>query len=135
MNHHQLSLTATPGEVNSFLSMWKENGGDIGKIHDGYHSFDQLYDHRIELFITICKQFIYAADQTRVVWFSEKHSDGSSYPGWFIMGIGIPKGSQITYHLPEKYLERVSNLFTRLDKAPEWDGHTSDDVIERLKKI
>ena len=43
-------------------------------------------------------------------------------------------GYQITYHVP---LERWNETeFARtLDKAPEWDEHTSDDVLQRLKKL
>ena len=136
MNNHQLSIDAKIGEVNSFINLWKDNGGEIGKLSDGFHTFDQLYEHRIELFLVICKQYRYAQDPTRTVWYSQKHSDGTSWPGWFILGIGTTKGNQITYHLPEdKYLDRVSRLFICLDKAPEWDGHTPEDVIERLKKL
>lgn len=136
MKYHQLSLDAKIGEVNSFINLWKQNGGQVGQISDGFHSFDQLYQHRIELFITVCKQFRFAKDPTRVVWFSRKHSDGTEWAGWFILGIGITKGHQITYHLPvDPYWNRVTAMFEELPQAPEWDGHTSDDVIERLKKL
>jgi hypothetical protein len=55
-------------------------------------------------------------------------------PGWFILGMFSRKGFQITYHLPEKYWKRLHNVPT-LDKAPKFDGHTSKDVIKRLKKL
>jgi hypothetical protein len=50
------------------------------------------------------------------------------------MGIFIDKGSQITYHLPINRWEDTEWAET-LEKAPEFDGHTSSDVLERLKKI
>lgn len=136
MNYHQLSLDASVGELNSFINLWKQNGGLVGQLSDGYHSFDQLYQHRVELYITICKQLRFSKDPTRVVWFSKKHSDGTEFPGWFLLGIGVTKGYQITYHLPvEPYLNRVTAMFEELPQAPEFDGHTSDDVIQRLKKL
>ena len=49
MNHYQLSLDAKIGEVNSFINLWKQNGGQVGQLSDGFHNFDQLYQHRIEL--------------------------------------------------------------------------------------
>lgn len=51
-----------------------------------------------------------------------------------MLGIGSEKGAQITYHIP---IERWSETeFAReLAVAPEYDGHSSDDVIERLKKL
>jgi hypothetical protein len=68
------------------------------------------------------------------VWRSKLHSDGSSFDGWFILGIGKEKGKQITYHLPTVRWDEVSFAET-LEKAPEWDGHTPDDVLERLKAL
>lgn len=28
---------------------------DAGEVSDGYHTFNELYDHRIKLFITLCR--------------------------------------------------------------------------------
>ncbi len=72
--------------------------------------------------------------QYKNVWRSKKHSDGSEYEGWFIMGIGTEKGEMITYHLPMTYWENTSFAITR-GTAPEWDGHTSADVINRIKSL
>jgi hypothetical protein len=56
------------------------------------------------------------------------------FDGWFVMGIRMMPGNQITYHLPIRLWDRTNFAWT-LDKAPEWDGHTSADVIERLYKL
>ena len=43
----------------------------------------------------------------------------------------LPSGT-ITYHLPiDQFWEKLSDINT-LEKAPAWDGHTSNDVILRL---
>lgn len=102
---------------------------------DGYHTFDELYDHRITLYIALCKQ--YARDRFEdTVWRSKKHSDGELAFGgtWFVLGIGMEKGKQITYHLP---IARWDDCYFALDfeKAHDFDGHTSDDVLERLKTL
>lgn len=105
---------------------------ETGKISDGYHTFDELYEHRITLFIALCKNldgYKYAN-----AWRSKLHSDGTSFDGWFILGINKEKGEQITYHLPISKWEET-NFAEDLEKAPEWDGHTSNDVLERLKKL
>lgn len=113
------------------------------EISDGYHTFDELYDHRITLYIALCKVYeefiapsVYDSDKGRKqdVWRSQKHSDGSNYDGWFILGIGKEKGKQITYHIPNERWEET-NFAETLEKAPEFDGHTSADVLERLKNI
>ena len=68
------------------------------------------------------------------MWRSKIHSDGSSYDGWFILGINKEAGEQITYHIPiERWGE--TDFAETLEKAPEWDGHNSDGVIDRLKRF
>ena len=116
---------------------------DTGKISDGYHTFDELYDHRITLFIALCRRvqgFKYHGDQRNAmgdeknVWRSNLHSDGTMYDGQFILGIGKEAGKQITYHLPLSRWEETDFAET-LERGPEFDGHTSDDVLERLKTL
>lgn len=103
---------------------------------DGYHTFKELYDHRIALFIALANFLSIAYDEYGSglkVWKSKIHHDGTSLDGWFIAGIGEKKGEQISYHLPlDKWDELLVDF---IDKAPEFDGHTSDDVLERLKKL
>lgn len=113
---------------------------DTNKISDGYHTFGELYEHRIRLFITLCK-FIDSThnsgsktDDKFKVWVSKKHYDNSFFDGWFIMGIGTERGNQISYHLPIKYWDEVLT-FNILENSPEWDGHTSEDVLSRLKNL
>ncbi len=43
----------------------------------------------------------------------------------------LPNG-QISYNLPERYWDRLSTLITH-EQFPNYDGHTSQDVIERLR--
>lgn len=104
---------------------------------DGYHTFDELYEHRIELYIALCKK-LEEEDQMSIqenrVWRSSYHHDGSQYEGWFILGVYKEKGKQISYHIPQKKWFDCGFADT-LDRAPEWDGHTSDDVLERLKTL
>lgn len=105
----------------------KVTKADTNKISDGYHTFEQLYEHRIELWIALCKN-------KRFSWKSKKHSDGSIWKGWFILGNGLNSGLQITYHLPIMYWGRCKSIKT-YRKAPKFDGHTPQDVIKRLKKL
>lgn len=108
---------------------------------DGYHTFGELYEHRIQLWIAFCGMRANVMDANdspyfEDVWRSKRHSDGELAFGgtWFVLGVGKDNGEQITYHLPiEKWDE--CDFAEELEKAPEWDGHTSDDVLERLKKL
>ena len=122
--------------------------GEVGSISDGYHTFNELYDHRITLFIALCLMTVrYGEDQESepsptgdylvpCVWRSKCHSDGELCfgSGWFVLGIGKAKGEQITYHIPIERWEET-NFAQTLERAPEWDGHTPADVLERLKKL
>lgn len=117
--------------------------GEHLEVSDGYHTMDELYDHRITLFIALCKLYENYVEPSKwetanpplnKVWRSKLHADGTSYDGWFILGIGKEKGKQITYHLPlSRWVE--ANFAETLEKAPEWDGHKPNDVLQRLKSL
>lgn len=97
---------------------------DMGKVSDGFHTFDELYEHRHALFLVVCVD--------NEGWKSKLHSDGTMFSGWFIAGVGTPLG-QATYHLPISWWDRYT--ITELDRAPEWDGHTSAQVPERISSL
>lgn len=99
-----------------------------GETSDGYHSFNELYEHRHALFFAL----MLSNGDERKAWMSKLHDDGSSFDGWFIAGMGLSTGL-ITYHLPMRLWDRFASAgFDVLEKAPKWDGHTSNDVINRL---
>lgn len=116
-------------EVKNIIAL----GGEEMEVSDGYHTFSELYEHRIALFIAFCRE--YQRDRyDGTVWRSKLHSDGSMLNDWFILGIDKEKGKQISYHLPLSKWDDVSFAET-LEKAPEWDGHTPVDVLKRLKEL
>lgn len=100
---------------------------DTGSISDGYHTFDELYRHRTILMLALMQAYPLLA------WYSATHDDGTMYEGMFIVGMNLPSG-RITYHLEcDPWWEVVSkSRVYELIRAPAYDGHTSDDVIERL---
>ena len=98
------------------------------EVSDGYHTFGELYEHRAALFIALCKQL-----QGKLpVWRSELHHDGSLFEDVFIMGIGKEPGKQMSYHLGTVEWWGKTAFAETLEKAPEWDGHNSADVLARL---
>lgn len=102
------------------------------QVSDGYHTMDELYGHRIALWISLCRTK--ESNYGPRVWRSKLHQDGSSFDGWFILGMFKEAGEQISYHLPLPYWHQTDFAET-LERAPEWDGHTSADVVERLKTL
>ncbi len=103
------------------------------QVSDGYHTIEELYDHRITLYISLCRM---VKKNTRLpVWRSGKHSDGTHYDGWFMLAIGSRPGEQITYHIPISRWNETEFAETYEQAPAEFDGHTSKDVLERLKKL
>lgn len=98
-----------------------------GETSDGYHTFNELYHHRAVLFSVIVKTFPEKA------WKSRQHSDGSMFDGMFIVGIDTSNGPA-TYHYD---INPYWDMFAckELNRAPEWDGHTAADAIERIGKL
>jgi hypothetical protein len=103
----------------------KDLADDTEKISDGYHTFDELYYHRMILFSIICNQ------NKEISWKSWLHADGSMYDDYFIVGITTPKGNY-SYHYHKDYWDKFQ--VQELHNAPEWDGHKPSD-IERLYSI
>ena len=105
---------------------------DEVEISDGYHTFTELYEHRITLFIALCRIL-----ENGNVWRSKRHSDGKlcfETGTQFVLGIWWAKGTQITYHIPiERWHE--TDFADTLKEAPEWDGHTPQDVLKRIKNL
>jgi hypothetical protein len=110
------------------------SGNDCMEASDGYHTFTELYDHRVTLFIALCHALTFSPRCIFTSWRSKKNGDGSVWDGWFILGIGKKEGEQITYHLPLSRWEETDFTET-LDQAPPFDGHTSEDVLSRLKNL
>lgn len=98
-----------------------------GKLSDGYHTFNELYDHRAALLVALIHLL---PNQS---WKSKLHHDGTMYDNMFIVGIDLPDG-QISYHYDiDPWWHRFK--CKELACAPEWDGHEPNDVIARLCNV
>ena len=104
---------------------------EIGNVSDGYHTFNELYHHRAILFSIICNQ------NSRYAWKSKLHADGTMYDNMFIVGMNLPiKGAlyPVTYHYDVEPYWDMFNV-KELERAPNWDGHTPWDVVDRLERF
>ena len=111
------------------IAAWNRRGQleITGETSDGYHTFNELYHHRAALFSVICN------DRPALAWKSKLHHDGTMYDGMFIVGIETPDG-QATYHYDIDPYWEMFNV-QELPQAPEWDGHTPAQAIERIGKL
>ncbi len=96
---------------------------EIGDISDGYHTFDELYQHRHLLFINVALAHRDTAFKT---W---KNDKGEEWKGWFILGINTKFG-QITYHVPEQYWSFVD--VKEVECNADYDNHQQEEVLDRL---
>ena len=111
-----------------------------GKVSDGYHTFDELYEFRMlynAMFANLLAEGVGvgAIWQEIDVYKSLRHDDGSLCfgGGWFVVVIKLMTGKQISnhypiadwdlFHIPERH------------SAINFDGHTSADVIERMREF
>ena len=97
-----------------------------GYISDRYHTFNELYDHRAKLTISL----LLTSLKSRA-WKSLLHNDGTMYPGMFIIGVDTKYG-QATYHYNIDPYWSMAKGIRELDRAPKFDGHTHSEAIDRI---
>jgi len=110
----------------------KETQLDTDLISDGYHTFGELYEFRKTFNVLLFNQW--SEEKKYDIHKSFRHSDGEwCFDGeYFIVVAELPTG-QISFH----YELKDWNLFKVPEKVipNEFDGHTPQDVLERLKQL
>ncbi len=94
-----------------------------GDTSDGYHTFNELYEHRCLLYLT----WLFESNR-QVLWVAEH------YKGWDLVASNVGM-NQISYHIPMKYRKFLEARYPqgkRDSLESVYDGHTSHDVIQRL---
>ena len=96
---------------------------------DWYHTFKELYEHRISLFIALIKC------NPQISWRANNNDDWTNREWRFVAGMHL-NSWDISYHLPTDKRTELDNLgiATTLN-APKRDGYTAKDVVERLDKF
>lgn len=110
-------------------------GSDKLEVSDGYHTMHELYQHRMALNVALFNTWQQAGNEYHYphVMKSKLHNNGTMFEGYFIV-VAYQGNWQISYHYDLKYW----NEFTipEVERIPfEYDGHTGQDVIERLLKL
>ena len=137
-------------KINQIIQESKADGMDVAQVSDGWHTFSDLYDIRLAYNVALFNEW---ADQLETipgvfdqhgmnplrpkhdVHKSQRHHDGELCfgGGWFIVVANLPSG-QISNHYEMKHWDLFK--IPSYEKAKyEWDGHTSEDVINRLKSL
>lgn len=112
-------------ELNSQIEALRNIGISRKDISDGWHTFGELYHHRMILTSIIANQ------NKEFAWKAKEHHDGTMFDDNFIIGFDTPKGQySYHYHLDHWDLFDVKEL----KQAPEYDGHMPSD-IDRLLSL
>lgn len=98
-------------------------------MSDGYHTFDELYQHRVAL-------FLYALRRGA---FTNAYAVKDHFEGWDLIVAYTCGGSgldQISYHVPATERPRWEDVVLSVPKEDhQWDGHTSAEVVNRLNRM
>ena len=105
-----------------------------GSISDGYHTFDELYEFRKVYNAALFNEWAKMAGKFHVHK-SIRHFEGDECfgGGWFIVVAQLPDG-QISNHYEMKDWD-LFNIPEHPKALFEFDGHTGDDVLDRLKNV
>lgn len=102
-------------------------GGHPAQLTDGFHTMEELYDHRRALTAVL------AAERADISWKSKAHHPDDSpmfEGGYFIVGIDTDAGT-ITYHYKLTHWDDFAEV-PEVEHAPKWDGATPGDTVIRL---
>jgi hypothetical protein len=100
--------------------------GGASEISDGFHTFDELYDHRRALTAALAKVL--------PSWRSKAHHPEDSpmfEGGYFIVGIDLPGVGTVTYHYKLTHWDDFTGV-DELEHAPRWDKAAPADTVTRL---
>lgn len=101
---------------------------DKGKLSDGYHTFNELYEHRCVLTVGLVNIW----NNADYYWLKAlKHHDGSSYDGWFLLGICHENEMLGSYHLPMSYWNSCRCKQEEVSPFP-FNGHTPEDTLRLI---
>lgn len=127
MNGNRALIDSFVLSINEQIEALKVAGVSRKAISDGYHTFEELYYHRMILFSIILNQ------NPDKAWKSKMHHDGTMFDDEsFICGIETPEG-QYTYHYKLEYWDKFK--VEELDFAPEYDGHKPKDITRLLSLL
>lgn len=119
----------TTEQINEDIMELRRNGQSVKEISNGHHTFGDYTDMRNTYFIALCNAY------HDLSWKSKKHFDEENdpmYDGDFIAGIFTPDGP-ITQHLKMKFWGDLQ--VQEIERAPQYDGYTEEDVKVRIKSL
>lgn len=120
-----------------FFVLFSKNKYNVkkGDISDGYHTFNELYEFKMLYNAAFVNEYIkthpHAAEK------ATRHSDGKECfgGGWFVVNVMLPTGLISNHYKLNFENEFLFNCEDKFIAKFKYDGHTNQDVVERLKKF
>lgn len=112
--------------INKLILQGKDQGFSTKGISDKWHTFGDLYYHRMILTYMVLKNY------PNLSWKSKQHHDGTMFDDSFIVGINTPEG-QYSYHYDLEHWDLFD--IKELDKAPAYDGHKPEDITRLISLL
>lgn len=111
-------------------------GNEInGETSDGFHTFNELYEHRLALTAALFEAWsrMNSVYDPVFAWRSMAHhpDDAPIYDGYFIVGAEFADAGAIRYHYPISAWHLFQDA-ALLEHAPKWDGSTPADTVAAL---
>lgn len=105
--------------INAQILFFKRLGWSTKDISDKWHTFDDLYHHRMILTKIIAETYPEYATKSKL------HSDGTMFEGSFIVTFTTTEGLY-SYHYPmsDWGLFKIDEV----ERSPEYDGHKPEDI-------
>lgn len=101
---------------------------------DQYHTMHELYQHRMALTIALFHAWHASRLYTNYkVSKSKMHHDGTMFEGGYFVVVAETSKGQISYHYKLKHWDEFK--IPEVERAPEWDGHSSLQTLERLSQL
>lgn len=121
--------------INRINSLIQNLGENKELVSDGFHTFKELYDIRLAYNVALFNEWYKNPLCTINVHKSWRHHDGELCfgGGWFIVSAQLPTG-QISNHYEAIHWDKFCIPETEKALFP-YDGHNTQDVIERLIKL
>lgn len=107
---------------------------EADSVSDGFHTMDELYEHRMALNIALFNMWHRHIGEDFVkVMKSRLHSDGTMFEGGYFIVMALTDHGQISYHYKLEHWNKFS--IPEVERTPPYDGHSPEDVIKRLLKV
>lgn len=129
---HAIDETTDPTpDIQAMITGALSDGWPVDALSDGNSTFADLYTWRRILHAALIPYLL--ADGVTVVK-SRRQADGEPCEGGeaFVVVTELDTG-QVTHHYPIRHWRQIQCPV--IDRAPEWDGHTAHDAVDRISAL